>query len=140
MHFLPRPQHEKDSDSDKMWMTHVKNCPKYVHFYPQILHLSSNRREQNLALYFQFMTPARKLTHTTKFKHFWMQKDTNFGNTIILWHFGPEKCQNQPQKIHEFWQRHNSSLPWARESPNPTTKDINFGKLHSLTQAKMSAK
>ena len=164
MHFLPRPQHEKDSNSDKTWTTHVKNCPKYVHFYPRILHLSSNRRKQNLALYFQFTTPARKLTHTTKFKHFWMQKDMNFGNArilrhfgpekhqnqpqkdmnfrnaIILWHFGPEKCQNQPQKIHEFQQCHNSLLPCARELPNPTTDDMNFGKLHSLTPAKMPAK
>ena len=68
------------------------------------------------------------------------QKDTNFGNALILQHFGPEKCQNQPQKIHEFRQRHNSLLPWARELPNPTTKDTNFGKLHSLTPAKMPAK
>ena len=99
------------------------------------------------------MTPARKLTHTTKFEHFWMQKDTNFGNARILRHFGPEKHQNQPQKdtnfgntiilqhfwpkkrqnqpqnIHEFWQHYNSLLPWARESPNPTTKDTNFRKL-----------
>ena len=56
------------------------------------------------------------------------QKDTNFANAIILWHFGPEKCQNQPQKIHEFWQCHNSLLPWARESPNPTVKDMNFAQ------------
>ena len=77
------------------------------------------------------MTPAGKLTDTTKFEHFWMQKDTNFGNARILRHFGPEKCQNQPQKIHEFRQCHNSSLPWARESPTPTMKDTNFGKLHN---------
>ena len=106
------------------------------------------------------MTPARKLTHTTKFKHFWMQKDMNFRNARILRHFGPEKRQKSaPErhefwerlnslapwarempksapKIHKFWQRHNSSLPWARELPNPTTKDMNFGKLHSLTQQK----
>ena len=35
---------------------------------------------------------------------------------------------------------HNSSLPWARESPNPTMKNTNFGKLHSLTPAKMPTK
>ena len=90
-----------------------------------------------------------------------MQKDTNFGNAMILHHFGPEKHQTSyperhefwerhdslslwaretpksyPER-HEFWERHNSSLPWARESPNPTTKDTNFEKLHSLTPAKM---
>ena len=30
------------------------------------------------------------------------QKDTNFGNAIILRHFEPEKCQNQPQKYTNF--------------------------------------
>ena len=58
----------------------------------------------------------------------------NFGNAIILRHFGPEKCQKSDPERHEFRERHNSLLPWARESPNPTAKDMNFGKLHSLTQ------
>ena len=33
----------------------------------QLSHLSSNRRVRNLPLYFQFTTPARELTHRTKF-------------------------------------------------------------------------
>ena len=138
MHFLPCPQHKKDLD--KAWMKHVK-IAQNMYIFLQILHLSSNRREQNLALYFQFMTSARKLTHTTKFECFWMQKDTNFGNAMILCHFGPEKCQNQTQKDTNFGNAmilqqsgpenhqkilprktrisgsHNSSLPWARETP-----------------------
>ena len=60
------------------------------------------------------MTPARKLTHNMKFEHFWMQKDMNFGNTIIICHLGPENHQN------------------------PTQKDMNFEKMHPLTPAKMS--
>ena len=140
MRFLPCPQHEKDSDSDKVWTMHIKIAQKEVYFLPQISHLSSNRREQNLAFYFQFTTPVRKLTHKMKFEHFWMQKDTNFGNAIILRHLGPEKCQKSDPKRHKFQEHHNSSLPWARESPNPTTKDTNFGKLHSLTPAKMPTK
>ena len=48
-----------------------------------------------------------------KFEHFCMQKDTNFGNTIIIHHFGPENPQN------------------------PTQKDRNFKKMHSMTSAKM---
>ena len=92
------------------------------------------------------------------------QKDTNFGNAMFLGHFGPEKRQkSDPERHefrehhdssapwarelpkikprrHEFWERHNSLLPWARESPNPTKKDTNFGKLHSLTPAKMPTK
>ena len=39
-----------------------------IHFL-QISHLSSNRRVCNLTLYFKFTTPARKLTHRTKFKY-----------------------------------------------------------------------
>ena len=42
-----------------------------------------------------------------------MQKDANYGNTIITCDFGPE----DPQK--------------------PTQKDRNFEKMHSLTSAKM---
>ena len=30
------------------------------------------------------------------------QKDMNFGNAIILWHFRPEKCQNPTQKDTNF--------------------------------------
>ena len=62
---------------------------------------------------FQFKTPARKLTHNTKFEHFHMQKDVNFGNTIIIHDFGPENPQN------------------------PTQKDRSFEKMHSLTSAEM---
>ena len=79
----------------------------------RISYLSSNRRERNLAHLSQFKTPARKRTHHTKFKCFCMQKDTNFGNTIIIHHFGLENPQN------------------------PTQKDRNFEKMHSLTTAKM---
>ena len=63
------------------------------------------------------MTPARKLTHNTKFEHFWMQKDTNFGKAIIIRHFGPEKCQKSDPERHEFWEHHDYSSPWARETP-----------------------
>ena len=74
------------------------------------------------------MTPARKLTHTTKFEHFWMQKDTNFGNAIILWHFEPEKHQKSDPERHEFWERHDSLALWARETPkNQPQKDTKFG-------------
>ena len=94
-----------------------QNCPKISIFFPQILHLSSNRREQNLAFYFQFTTPARKLTHKMKFEHFWMQKDTNIGKAIILRHFGPEKRQKSDPERHEFRECHDSLAPWARETP-----------------------
>ena len=94
-----------------------QNFPKIGIFFLRILHLASNRREQNLAFYFQFTTPARKLTHKIKFEHFWMQKDMNFGNAMILRHFGPEKCQKSAPERHEFWEHHDSSALWAREMP-----------------------
>ena len=56
----------------------------------QLLYLSSNRRVCSLPLYFQLTTPARELTHRTKFVH-------------------PER--------HEYRKCHVSSLPEARETP-----------------------
>ena len=101
MRFLPCPQHAKHSDLDNVWTTHAKiDQNKFT--FPQISHLSSNRRVCNLTFYFQFTTPARKLTHRTKFEHVWTQKDTKFRNTIILHHFRSEKCQNPTQKDTNF--------------------------------------
>ena len=40
---------------------------------------------------------------------------------------------------HEFWEHHNYSSLWTRESPNPTQKETNFKKMHTLTPAKMPA-
>ena len=83
------------------------------------------------------MTPARKLTHKTKFEHFWMQKDMNFGNTIIIHHFRPENRQNPTQKDMNF---RNTIIThhFRPENPqNQTQKDRNFEKMHSLTSAKM---
>ena len=48
------------NDLDKASMTHLKNCPKYVYFFMQISHLSSNRREQNLAHLFPVYDPSKK--------------------------------------------------------------------------------
>ena len=115
---------QKHSDSDNVWTTHAKiDQNKFT--FPQILHLSSNRRVRNLTLYFQFTTPARELTHRMKFEY-------------------PER--------HKFQEHHVSLLPEAREMPkilprktrilatpclfttlsqrntkNPTQKDTNFG-------------
>ena len=111
---------QKHSESDNVWTMHAKiDQNKFT--FPQILHLSSNRRVHNLTLYFQFTTPARELTHRIKFEY-------------------PER--------HEFQKHHVSLLPEAREMPkilprisgtpcffatlsqrnakNPTQKDTNF--------------
>ena len=83
------------------------------------------------------MTPARKLTHNMKFKHFGMQKDMNFRNTIIICHFGPENHQNPTQKDTNFG---NTIIIHCFRPENPqnsTQKDTNFEKMHSLTPAKI---
>ena len=85
------------------------------------------------------MTPARKLTHTTKFEHFWMQKDMNFGNAMILCHLGPENCQKSTQKDMNFENAIILHYLGPEKCQNPTTKDTNFEKLHSLIPAKMPA-
>ena len=85
------PSMQKHSDSDTVWMTHAKltKIDQNKFTFPQISHLSSNRRVHNLTLYFQFTTPARELTHRMKFIH-------------------PER--------HEFQKCHVSPLPEARET------------------------
>ena len=86
------------------------------------------------------MTPARKLTHNMKFEHFWMQKDTNFRNTIIIHHFGPENHQNPTQKDTNFGNTIIIRHIEPENHQNPTQKDMNFEKMHSLTQAKNADK
>ena len=90
-----------------------------------------------------------------------MQKDTNFGNAMIICHFGPEKHQISYPERHEFWEHHDSFVALGQRNAknqtqndtnfgnaiilrylgpenhqNPTQKDMNFEKLHSLTPAK----
>ena len=95
---------------DKASTVQPQNCPKCI-FFTRILHLPSNRREGNSALIFQFRTPNKKAHHNTNFgnskiiHHFGpenpqnpTQKDTNFGNTKIIHHFRPENLKTQPRK------------------------------------------
>ena len=95
-----------------------------------------------------------------KFEHFWMQKDTNFGNTIIIHHLGPENRQNPTQKDTNFGNTMTFCQFEPKNRQNQTQKDMNFGntiiihhlgpencqnqtqkdtnfeKMHSLTPAK----
>ena len=124
-----------------------QNCPKYVYFFGEFHTFPVTEGHKIQHIYFQFMTPARKLTHNTKFERheFWechnysspwarempkiwprktqisgtpwlfvtlgqrnaknpTQKDMNFGNTMIICHLGPEKCQKSNPERHEFWE------------------------------------
>ena len=65
------------------------------------------------------------------------QKDTNFRNAIILYYLGPENCQNLTQKDTNFRNAIILCYLGPENCQNPTQKDTNFEKLHSLTPAKM---
>ena len=51
-----------------------------------------------------------------------MQKDTNFGNAIIIHHFGPEKHQKSDPERHEFQEHHDYLSLWASETPKILTR------------------
>ena len=65
------------------------------------------------------------------------QKDMTFGNAIILHHLGPENHQNPTQKDTNFGNAIILHYLGPENRQNPTQKDMNFEKLHSLTPAKM---
>ena len=90
------------NDLDKASTMHLKIAQNMYIFSCKFCTFRVTEGNEIWHIYFQFMILARKLTHTTKFECFWMQKDTNFGNTIIIRHLGPEKCQKSDPERHEF--------------------------------------
>ena len=64
----------------------------------------------------------------------------NFGNTMILPHLGPEKCQKSYPEIHKFRQCHNSLLPWARELPKSNHKRHKFRETAIIDPSKNANK
>ena len=82
-------------------------------------------------IYFQFTTPARKLTHNTKFEHFLDAERHNFRehhNSLLPW--AREMPKSNPER-HEFRQHHNSLLPWAREMPKSNPERHKFWEHHN---------
>ena len=118
-------------------MTHLKIAQNMYIFSHEFCTFPVTEGKEIWHIYFQFMIPARKLTHNTKFEHFWMQKDMNFGNTIIIRHLGPENHQNPTQKDTNFGNTIIIHHLRPENCQNQTQKDTNFEKMHSLTQAKM---
>ena len=110
VHFLTYPQHKliRKSIDDA-----PQNCPKMnilreFHTFPVT---EGNKIRHS----FQIMTPTRKLTQDTNFRHskiIWhfrpenpqiqTQNDTNFGCSKIIRHFGPENPQIQTQNDMNF--------------------------------------
>ena len=80
------------NDLDKASMTHVK-IAQNMYIFPRILHLSSNRRERNLAHLFLVYDPSKKAHPQHKIQAF------------------------LDAERHKFWEHHNHLSPWARETP-----------------------
>ena len=59
---------------------------------------------------------------------------------MILHHFGPEKCQKSDPERHEFWECHDSSLPWARESPKSNHERHEFQETALIDPSKNANK
>ena len=60
------------NDLDKASMTHLK-IAQNVYIFSRKFHTFPVTEGNEIQLiYFQFMIPARKLTHNMKFEHFWM--------------------------------------------------------------------
>ena len=81
--------------------------------------------------------PSKKAHPQHEIQMFLDAERTNFGNTIIIHHFGPENRQNPTQKDTNF---RNTIIicHFEPENPqNPTQKDTNFEKMHSLTPVQM---
>ena len=90
MCFLTFPQHK--NDLDKASTTHIK-IAQNMYIFLQILHLSSNRREQNLAHLFLVYNPSKKAHPQHKIRAF------------------------LDAERHEFQEHHDYLSLWARETP-----------------------
>ena len=128
------------NDLDKVSMMHLKIAQNMYIFSSKYCTFPVTEGNKIRHIYFQFTIPARKLTHNTKFECFWMQKDTNFRNTIIIHHLGPENRQNLTQKDTNFRNTIIIHHLGPENRQNQTQKDTNFEKMHSLTPAKMPTK
>ena len=112
---------------DKASMTHLK-IAQNVYFSCKFCTFPVTEGNEIWHL-FQITTPTRKLT-----------KDTNFGHSKIIRHFGPENPQILTQKDMNFG-KPKIICHFGPENPqNPTKIDMNFEKMHSLTPAKMPTK
>ena len=113
------------NDLDKASMTHLKIARKCI-FFRKFHTFPITEGNEIWHIYFQFTTPARKLTHNTKFEHFLDAERHEFQehhNSSSPW--ARESPKSNPEK-HEFWECHNSSLPWARESPKSNPERHKF--------------
>ena len=55
----------------------------------------------------------------------------NFGNVMILSHFGPDKRQKSYPERHELQKHHDSLALWARETPKIYPERHEFQERHN---------
>ena len=98
-------------------MMHLEIAPKHVYFSCEFHTFPVTEGNEIRHIYFQFMTPAKKLTHNMKFEHFLDAERHEFWkHHNSLSPLARELPKSNPER-HKFWECHNSSSPWARESP-----------------------
>ena len=66
---------------------------------------------------FSVYNPSKKAHPHHKIRAFQDAERHEFWECHILWHFEPEKHQKSDPERHKFQERHDSSAPWARETP-----------------------
>ena len=119
------------NDLDKASTTHLKIAQNMSIFSHKFCTFPVTEGNKIRHIYFQFMTPARKLTHNTKFEHFLDAERHQFQehhNSLLPW--ARESPKFDPER-HEFQEHHNSSLPWARESPKSDRERHEFQEHHN---------
>ena len=108
-----------------------QNCPKYVYFLHEFCTFPVTEGNKIWHIYFQFTTQARKLTNNTKFEHFLDAERHEFWechNYSSPW--ARESPKSDPER-HKFWERHNFSSPRARESPKSNPERHKFRERHN---------
>ena len=96
-------------------MMHLKIAQNMYIFFTSILHLSSNRREQNSAHLFSVYDPSKKAHPQNEIRTFLDAERHEFRehyNYSSLW--ARESPKSNPER-HEFWEHHNYSSLRTRE-------------------------
>ena len=97
-----------------------------MYIFTQISHLSSNRRERNLAHLFPVYDPSKKAHPQHEIRAFLDAERHEFRehhNYLSPW--ARESPKSDPER-HEFREHHNYSSPWARESPKSNPERHKF--------------
>ena len=102
------------NDLDKASTTHLKIPQNMYIFSREFCTFPVTEGNEIWHIYFQFTTPAGKLTHNTKFLDAERHEFWEHHSYSSPW--ARESPKSDPER-HKFWKHHNYSSPWTRESP-----------------------